>query len=184
MSRPTPVRHMPLASVSMGAERDGLIVRVRPDATIALLLHDASVTTADLAAASALPPCALRRCAPGQTLWVTRETSTDGGAAQGPALLRTRIALAAATEIVWLDQSHGRVLIELEGPAASEALAYGIGIDLDDHCFPVGRSEPTRYGHIAVNLARTGPRCFELVVMRSYARALWALLAARCAPDA
>ena len=75
------------------------------------------------------------------------------------------------------DQSHGRVRIGLFGPAAAGLLATGTAVDLDPSVFPEGRSAVTLFGHISVQLTRTGPQRFELTVLRSFAEDLYDLLA-------
>jgi heterotetrameric sarcosine oxidase gamma subunit len=169
------MRRDALPDTALQSRGGTLVVTARPEAALALLLHDAAVTPEHLIAGlgAAMPAGSLRRHAPGQTLVVDHR--------HPPEVLRTRIARALPDGVHWLDVSHGRALIELAGPGAAEALAHGIGIDLDPERFPVGRSEPTSYGHIGVNLARTAPERYELVALRSYAAALWELLAVRCA---
>jgi sarcosine oxidase subunit gamma len=86
--------------------------------------------------------------------------------------LRNELAGSASL----LDQSDGRVLVELSGSEAREALAKGTGVDLDPNVFPVGHSTVTAFGHLTVHLARTGAGTYELIVTRSYAEALWDML--------
>lgn len=75
-----------------------------------------------------------------------------------------------------LDQSDGRVLIELSGNVAREALAKGTAVDLDPGIFPIGHSAITAFGHVTVHLTRSAEDTYELIVMRSYAEALQEML--------
>jgi sarcosine oxidase subunit gamma len=87
-----------------------------------------------------------------------------------------RKALAGSASL--LDQSDGRVLIELSGGEAREALAKGTGVDLDPSVFPVGHSAITAFGHLTVHLTHAGADTYELIVTRSYAETLWETLLA------
>jgi sarcosine oxidase, subunit gamma len=74
----------------------------------------------------------------------------------------------------WIvDQTHGRVRIEISGPGAVRLLATGTAIDLSLSRFPIGSATETLYGHIGLHLARTADERFELLVGRSYALSLW-----------
>lgn len=72
-----------------------------------------------------------------------------------------------------VDQTHGRVRLEISGPGAVRILATGTAVDLSLLRFPVGSACETLFGHIGIHLTRTGPDCFELLVGRSYAHSLW-----------
>jgi sarcosine oxidase subunit gamma len=96
-------------------------------------------------------------------------------AAEAPRLM-TELRKALAETASLLDQSDGRVLIELSGSEAREALAKGTGIDLDPDVFPVGRSAITAFGHVTVHLTRSAGDVYELIVMRSYEGTLWETL--------
>lgn len=84
-------------------------------------------------------------------------------------------ALAALSgrlqDVAISDQSHGRVRIEVAGTKAAAMLAKGTAVDLD--VLPVGASATTLVGLIGVHLTRTGEASFELMVLRSFAAALW-----------
>lgn len=101
------------------------------------------------------------------------------------------LALAPAAEASWLmaelrkaladtasllDQSDGRVLIELSGREARETLAKGTGVDLDPSIFSIGRAAITSFGHVTVHLTRAAADSYALIVTRSYAEALWETL--------
>ncbi|MBZ9790116.1 sarcosine oxidase subunit gamma [Rhizobium sp. 3T7] len=71
------------------------------------------------------------------------------------------------------DQSHGRVRIGVCGLLAAELLRKGTAIDLHPSAFPEGRAVVTLFGHISVQVARTGADDFELTVLRSFAESLY-----------
>ncbi len=79
------------------------------------------------------------------------------------------------------DQSHGRVRIGLSGPQAAELLTRGTAVDLHPSAFPEGRSAVTLFGHISLQLTRTGADSFELTVPRSFAESLYEELEALAA---
>lgn len=81
-------------------------------------------------------------------------------------------ALAARfPDLAICDQGHGRVRIAVEGPEAMAMLAKGTAVDLER--MAVGASAQTLIGPIGVHLTRTGPRAFELMVLRGFADSLW-----------
>jgi sarcosine oxidase subunit gamma len=92
------------------------------------------------------------------------------------ARLMAELRKALADTASPLDQSDGRVLIELSGSEAREALAKGTGVDLDPSVFPVGHSAITAFGHVTVHLTHSAEDAYELIVMRSYSEALWETL--------
>ncbi|MEZ2128275.1 MULTISPECIES: sarcosine oxidase subunit gamma [unclassified Sinorhizobium] len=71
------------------------------------------------------------------------------------------------------DQSHGRVRIGLSGARAAEVLAKGTAIDTDSDAFAEGHAAMTLFGHVSVQIARTGHDRFEFTVLRSFAESLW-----------
>jgi sarcosine oxidase subunit gamma len=58
-------------------------------------------------------------------------------------------------------------------------LAKGVAVDLET--LPVGASATTMVGPLGVHLTRTGVSSFELIVLRSFAVALWRDLSAMAA---
>jgi sarcosine oxidase subunit gamma len=71
------------------------------------------------------------------------------------------------------DQSHGRVIIRVEGPRARDVLAKGTGIDLHPRAFDPGRSAVTQMAHIGVHVAQVGTDAFELSLFRGFAENFW-----------
>lgn len=108
---------------------------------------------------------AVRFAGPGQWLVVNDTAQPEEALA--------RLQAALGNSAAFSDQTHGRVRIALEGPRAADVLSKGSAIDLDLGVFAVGRSGMTLMGHISVNLARTGPEAFELIVLRGFAESLW-----------
>jgi methylglutamate dehydrogenase subunit D len=55
-----------------------------------------------------------------------------------------------------IDQSHGRVVIQIAGPKARAVLAKGTPVDLHADQFPIGKSAMTQMAHVGVHITRTG----------------------------
>ncbi len=71
------------------------------------------------------------------------------------------------------DQSHGRVMIRIEGPKARALLAKGTPVDLHESEFPIGKSALTQMAHVSVHLTRTGKDEFTLSVFRGFSESFW-----------
>jgi sarcosine oxidase subunit gamma len=85
------------------------------------------------------------------------------------ASLKSKLAgLASAS-----DQSHGRIVIRMEGPKVRAALAKGTPIDLHANEFPLGKSALTQMAHIGIHLTRVGEDAFELSLFRGFAESFW-----------
>lgn len=72
-----------------------------------------------------------------------------------------------------VDQSHGRTLFRLKGPDSIRLLAKGVAVDIAGDGFPVGASGSMAFGHLTINLVRTGDKGFEIIGMRSFAESLF-----------
>ena len=75
------------------------------------------------------------------------------------------------------DQSDGRVLIELSGGSARDALARLVSIDLDDRVFPAFAAAATAIDHVGINIWRAPDRAgghpvYGLLLPRSFAQSL------------
>lgn len=70
-----------------------------------------------------------------------------------------------------VDQTHGRIRIEVSGHAVTSVLAKGTAVDLDG--MVIGESAMTMMGHISVHMTRCAAHRFELVVLRGYGQGLW-----------
>lgn len=71
------------------------------------------------------------------------------------------------------DQSHGRIIIRIEGPKARAVLAKGTPVDLYPDEFPVGKSALTQMAHVGVHLTRVDDDAYELSVFRGFAESFW-----------
>jgi len=71
------------------------------------------------------------------------------------------------------EQSNGRIRMRVSGRGAIRMLNKGTAVDLHPSNFPEGGSAMTLFGHISVQLTRTGMDDFELTVLRSFAEALY-----------
>ncbi len=111
---------------------------------------------------------------PGQ--WLAMAQSTEAGTALD-ALRADLDGVAAVT-----DQGDGRVILEVSGPRARDALAKGIAVDLDPAAFKVGDLAQTSASHIGLQIALIDAvPTFEIVSARSTAGSLWAWLTASAA---
>jgi methylglutamate dehydrogenase subunit D len=71
------------------------------------------------------------------------------------------------------DQSHGRVIIRIEGPKARAVLAKGTPVDLHPDEFPAGKSALTQMAHVGVHLTRVDDDAYDLSVFRGFAESFW-----------
>lgn len=112
--------------------------------------------------------------APGQWLAVGRGPD---GQSQLQALRADLGGGAAVT-----DQGDGRVLLEVTGPRARDALAKGVTIDLDAMAFKAGDAAQTSAAHIGLQIALIDESpAFEILSARSTAESLWSWLVASAA---
>lgn len=80
-----------------------------------------------------------------------------------------------------IDQSHGRVVLRLQGPASRSVLQKGIDIDLDRVAFRRGEVAQTGIAGMAVLVHAVADEAFDLYGNRSFALSLldWLLEAGR-----
>jgi methylglutamate dehydrogenase subunit D len=71
------------------------------------------------------------------------------------------------------DQSHGRVIIRIEGPMVRNVLCKGTPVDLHESEFEIGRSALTQMAHVGVHLTRVERDAFELSVFRGFSESFW-----------
>lgn len=167
-------------AMSMGIERrsplaeldrvfgDGTRVTVRTEGTLLLLLSrpgsvDGGWIRQQLDARTLVD---LRPFSPGQWLLVSDSLLDHAAIAE---TLRERV------EIV--DQSHGRVRLELAGSNVQQMLAHATGLDLHAG---LAASTTTLLGHISVHVTRIAPDIYDLIVMRSFAESLVDEIARMC----
>jgi sarcosine oxidase subunit gamma len=110
--------------------------------------------------------------APGQWLAVSRDARVSLDQ------LRAELAGLAAVS----DQGDGRLIIEVTGPRARDALAKGIAIDLGEAAFKVGDAAQTSAAHIGLQIALIDDKpTFEIISARSTAASFWSWLEASAA---
>ena len=143
-----------LREIKRAALGGGVTVTALPEGHVVLLLAKAG---APMPAVEGLRPAG-----PGQWFLVGDAPLTEAEMAA----LATRVP-----DVALSDQSHGRVRIAVAGPRAVAMLAKGTAVDLER--MPVGHSATTLIGPLGVHLTRTGEMAFELMVLRSFAAALW-----------
>lgn len=97
-------------------------------------------------------------------IWTGREQAFLIGAA-APDGLADHAALT--------DQTDGWAALSLTGPAAVDALARLIPLDLRETAFPVGRVTRAALGHMSMILSRIAADSFQIMVFRSMARTAW-----------
>lgn len=131
---------------------------IRRPAIFSVMAHRGSEVSAETAL-MAVEGVALRNCAPGE--WLAVST------AAGAAAVENLLGEIAGTSIV--DQSDGRVLLQISGPNVRKILAKCVAVDLHPETFAIGASANLLCCHVAANLARTGSDIFEIIVPRSFA---------------
>ncbi len=161
-----PVHALATAPTGRFGATDGtapLVMTAPPEGTVLQILETGA---GDIATALAgHGDFAIRPCAPGQWFAVA-------DAPLDPATLR-KIEAALAGKADVIDQSAGRVRVVIAGANVRAALAKGVPVDLHPDVFETGRTATTLCGHLTVTLTRTGDDRFDILVMRSYAAALW-----------
>jgi methylglutamate dehydrogenase subunit D len=71
------------------------------------------------------------------------------------------------------DQSHGRVIIRIEGTKVRKVLCKGTPVDLHESEFEIGKSALTQMAHVGVHLTRVARDSFELSVFRGFSKSFW-----------
>ncbi|UJW77792.1 sarcosine oxidase subunit gamma family protein [Rhizobium sp. SL42] len=163
-------RRLPLAELAriLG---DGTRLNVLTEGTLLLLLSRPGCVDKDWIGQhlDARSPADLRAFSPGQWLLVSDHLLDHAAIAE---------ALREGMDVV--DQSHGRVRLELEGRNVQTVLAQATGLDLHGAPVALERSATTMIGHIGVHLTQTGADVFELIVMRSLVESLVEEIALMC----
>ena len=157
--------HRPAFKAAQAPSSEAFAMQAMPEGTLIQVLGDPSGANLadmlrDLFGGDAN---AVRSFGPGQWLLV-RDQRTSHSDLQA---LLARLAPHA----FGVDQSHGRVRIEVAGWAATSVLAKGTALDFER--IGTGQSAMTMMGHISVHLTRTRTETFELVVLRGFAESLW-----------
>jgi len=140
----------------------------------AVLSRHVGATVLDAAKRAAGKGLAISGTAPGQWLAVTRPAGT------GTPLDALRADLDGLAPVT--DQGDGRVILEVSGTRARDALAKGIAIDLDPVAFKVGDVAQTSASHIGLQIALIDAApTFEIISARSTAGSLWMWLTSSAA---
>ena len=105
----------------------------------------------------------IRVVQPGQALAVGNDGESFAELAQ---------RLAAPAGLSLCDLSDARVRFSLSGPEAGEIIATQSGADTHSATFKIGASAPTLFGHVPVQLTRTGADSFEIMAFSTYAQDL------------
>lgn len=137
-----------------GAGGNGVRLTALPEGHVVLLLTRAGVQPPDIPG--------LRPAGPGQWFMVG---DVPLGAGDHAALV------ARLPDVAVSDQSHGRVRIVIEGAKAAAMLAKGTAVDLE--VLAVGACANTLIGPLGVHLTKTAAATYEVMVLRSFAAALW-----------
>lgn len=100
-------------------------------------------------------------------LWMGPEEWAVIGAGEG---LADRVASACGAALHHLaDVTDGRVLIDIEGPAAPDLMAKGCGLDFHPRGFPGGTCAQSLFAQLRVLIERPSDApAFRLVVDRTY----------------
>lgn len=140
----------------------------------AVLSRHAGIPVVDASKRAGNGTLSVTGSAPGQWLALCRGSDA---ATRLDTLRNDLNGLAAAT-----DQGDGRVVLEVTGPRARDALAKGISIDLDAIAFKVGDAAQTSTSYIGLQIALIDEApTFEIISARSTAESLWSWLVASAA---
>ena len=141
--------------------------------TAAVLSERLGATVPDVPKRVARGSLSVSGIAPGQWLLIERQASLSTTAD-----LRAELSGLAAV----VDQSGGRLVLELSGNQVRSALAKGIPVDLDASVFKPGDVAQTMAAHIGVQVGlMTEQPAFEIITAASTAESFWNWFAASAA---
>ncbi|MBZ9909387.1 MULTISPECIES: sarcosine oxidase subunit gamma family protein [Mesorhizobium] len=157
--------HRPAISTKPVGSSDAFAMKAMPEGTLIHILGKpgAENLTATLQGLFGGEANRIRTFGPGQWL-VVRDEPTSRSDMQA---LFERLDTRAFA----VDQTHGRIRIEVAGRAVQSLLAKGTAIDLN--AVAVGQSAMTLMGHISVHITRVALNRFELIVLRGFGQSLW-----------
>lgn len=92
---------------------------------------------------------------------------------RGEGALYRELAVALQGTAAVSDQSHGRVMIRIDGAKSRAVLAKGTPVDLHADEFPLGKSAVTQMAHVGVHVTRVGENAFELSMFRGFSESFW-----------
>jgi methylglutamate dehydrogenase subunit D len=175
LHKTVPTRVSPLAELAVpgrfGADRGeaGVSLAVRHPLSILTVIARQEGSAATAAKLAAVSGAEVRWAGPEQ-YFVIAEGRSEGA-------LHAEVAAALAGVASVSDQSHGRVMLRIEGPKARAVLAKGTPVDLHPDEFAVGKSALTQMAHVGVHLTRVAADRYELAVFRGFAESFWEWLA-------
>lgn len=164
-------RVSPLADVAIqgrfGADRDapGVELSVRHPLSMAMVIARKGKSKGLADSLASLRGCEVRWAGADQ-YYVVAEGRGEGSLHDE---LAEKLAGIASTS----DQSHGRVMIRIDGLKSRAVLAKGTPVDLYPDAFPVGKSAATQMAHVGVHLTRVGKDAFELSMFRGFSESFW-----------
>jgi len=165
-TRASPLAHV-VTPGRFGAGRGGCGVElsVRHPLSIVTVIARSGKADGLVAALNALDGCAVNWAGPGQ-YYVIAEGRTEGALYRE---LKDRLNGIASVS----DQSHGRIVMRIDGPKSRNVLAKGTPVDLHRDEFAIGKSAVTQMAHVGVHLTRTGEDAFEFSVFRGFVESFW-----------
>lgn len=165
------LRVSPLADVALqgrfGADKGtpGVFLSVRHPVSIATVIARKGKGRALAEALGTVKGCTVH--------WAGADQYYAIAEGRGEGALARELAAKLAGLASVMDQSHGRVIIRIDGAKSRAVLAKGTPVDLHADEFPIGKSAVTQMAHVGVHLTRTGKNAFELSVFRGFSESFW-----------
>ncbi|BAV52803.1 PUTATIVE SARCOSINE OXIDASE GAMMA SUBUNIT PROTEIN (plasmid) [Mesorhizobium loti] len=158
--------HRPAISTKPVRSSDAFAMKAMPEGTLIHILGKpgAEDLTATLQGLFGNEANRIRHFGPGQWL-VVRDEPTS------PVDLQAAFEKLATSHAFAVDQTHGRIRIEISGQEVTSVLARGTAVDFEG--MAIGQSAMTMMGHISVHMTRCAADRFELVVLRGFGQSLW-----------
>lgn len=150
-----------------GADRGapGVVLGIRHPLSIATVIARSRKGKAVAKALNEISDVAVQWAGPDQYLVIAENRS------EGALYRELKAALDGLASVS--DQSHGRIVIRVEGPKSRAVLAKGTPVDLHASLFPIGKSALTQMAHVGVHLTRVGEDSFDLSVFRGFSESFW-----------
>lgn len=166
--------HRPAIGAAPAQGSDAFAMKAMPEGTLVQILGrpDGEDLTASLRDLFGNEANTVRTAGPGQWLVVKDQPISH---ADLQALLAK-----LGPHAFGVDQTHGRIRIEVSGRSVTSVLAKGTAVDLEG--MAVNQSAMTMIGHISVHITRCTADRFELIVLRGFGQSLWEDLMQMSAP--
>lgn len=158
MNGPFVLRHALDGAVSANPNRGPNHVEILPDPLVVSV--SARPGRAEQVAGTLAGQAGLRFSGPAE--WLVVAERQDAG-------LIGSLGERLGDDALVVDQSGGRVVLRLSGPAARAILAKLTPLDLHPDVFSTGQSANCFFAHVGANLSRLEGDVFEIVLMRSFA---------------